>query len=180
MKLVGDRVELRSHTLDNVESVHRWKNDPEIAALSAGTFRPESIAQSRARVTRWMTPSDDIVHLAIHVAGSGELIGFLHIAEIEPEHRRCKLGIVIGEKDRWGQGFGTSATALAARYCFDELGLERIGAETYATNPRSSKMLERVGFVREGVLRRAVRIGDQRVDEYQWGLLREDLARRRS
>jgi RimJ/RimL family protein N-acetyltransferase len=69
---------------------------------------------------------------------------------IEPAQRRCRLGLIIGEKELWGRGYGHQAVAQAADHAFDVLHLDRITAEAYADNPRSVRLLEGVGFVREG------------------------------
>lgn len=178
--LTSERLVLKPHRPENLERLHAWKNDREINAMSADSVEPSSEEKSRKTLERWMQHSDDIIHLAIHLAGSDELIGFLHIALIEHELRRCKIGIVIGEKQHWGKGYGSEALRRAVDYCFTDLDMNRIGAETYASNPRSVGMLEGAGFVREGVLRESVYKDQGFVDEYQYGLLRRDWEAARS
>jgi len=172
--LTSQRLVLRPHTPQNFERLHRWKNDREILELSADSVEPSSEEKTRRSLERWMQPSEDIIHFAIHRQDSDELIGFLLIALIEREHRRCKIGLVIGEKGQWGQGYGTEAVACAVDFCFRELEMNRIGAEAYATNPRSVRLLEKVGFRREGVMREHYLIQGRRVDEIIYGLLRHE------
>ena len=172
--MTGYVVELRPHTLASLEPLLRWKNDIEIQRLSGGETRTFTREQVAATLERWMRPSDDIVHLAIGLGGRVEPIGFLHLALIERAHRRCRLGIVIGEKDLWGRGYGHLATVQAVGYAFDVLGLDRITAEVIADNTRSLRMLEGVGFVREGVMRESIQRDGQRVDELVLGLLRRE------
>ncbi|MFG2405956.1 GNAT family N-acetyltransferase [Streptomyces brevispora] len=169
-------VELRPHTPASLEPLLRWKNDTEIQRLSDGgthSFTREEVA---ATLARWMRPSHGTVHLAIGLAGRAEPIGFLHLALIERAHRRCRLGIVIGEKDLWGRGHGRTAVVRAVDHAFDVLGLDRITAEVFADNPRSVRMLEGAGFVREGVMRESVQRDGRRVDELIFGLLRHEWA----
>lgn len=175
-----DVVELRPHTTASLEPLLRWENDVEIQRLSdghTGTFSREEVT---AKLERWMRPSDDIVHLAIGLVGRAEPVGYLHLALIERAHRRCRLGIVIGEKDRWGHGCGHRAVVRAVDYAFDVLDLDRITAEVLADNPRSVRLFESAGFVREGVMREYVHRGGSRVDELIFGLLRRDRERGRS
>lgn len=172
--LTSQRLVLRSHTPENLERLHRWKNDREILELSADSTEPSPEEKTRRTLERWMKESEDILHLAIHRRDTEEFIGFLHLALIEPEHRRCKIGLVIGEKHYWGQGYGTEAVRCAVDHGFSELGLNRISAEVYATNPRSVRMLERAGFRREGVLRESLLKGGAFVDEYPYALLRRE------
>jgi RimJ/RimL family protein N-acetyltransferase len=173
-----DVIELRPHTPASLEPLLRWENDAEIQRLSDGDARTFSRAEVTAKLERWMCPSDDIVHLAVGLAGHGEPVGYLHLALIERAHRRCRLGIVIGEKDRWGHGFGHRAVVQAVDYAFDVLDLDRITAEVLADNTRSVRLFESVGFVREGALREYVQREGKRVDELIFGLLRRDWERR--
>ena len=170
------RLTLRPHTTASYERLHVWTNDHEIQALSADRFSSNTPADTQARLARWMRAQDDIIHLAIHLEATDAMVGFLHVALIEPEHQRCRIGIVVGEKSLWGRGLGTEALAGAVEYCFTDLGMNRIGAEAYATNPASARMLEKVGFVREGVLRESIMKDGGFVDEYQYGLLRREWA----
>ncbi|MBA4863011.1 GNAT family N-acetyltransferase [Streptomyces sp. PSKA54] len=102
-------VELRPHTPASLEPLLRWKNDTEIQRLSDDETHTYSREQVAATLERWMRPSEDIVHLAIGLAGRADPIGFLHLALIERAHQRCRLGIVIGEKELWGHGYGGQA-----------------------------------------------------------------------
>ncbi|MGW3660284.1 GNAT family N-acetyltransferase [Streptomyces sp. NPDC005151] len=167
-------VELRPHTSASLEPLLRWKNDVEIQRLSDDGTRTYTREQVAATLERWMCPSDDIVHLAIGLAGRAEPIGFLHLALIERAHRRCRLGIVIGEKDLWGRGYGHLAVVQAVDHAFDVLDLDRITVEVFADNTRSVRLFERVGFVREGVMRENIQRDGQRVDELIFGLLRHE------
>lgn len=64
-------------------------------------------------------------------------------------------GIVIGEKELWGHGYGHQAVVRAVEHAFDVLDLDRITAEHFADNPCSVRLLEGVGFVREGACAKA-------------------------
>lgn len=176
--MADDVVELRPHTPASLEPLLRWKNDIEIQRLSDDETYTLTRAEVAARLERWMLPSDDIVHFAIGLAGGAEPIGFLHLALIERVHRRCRLGIVIGEKDRWGRGYGHRAVVQAVDHAFDVLDLDRITAEVFADNTRSVRLLEGAGFVREGVMRESILRDGERVDELIFGLLRRDRVRR--
>jgi len=179
LSLTTERLVLRPHVEANFECLHAWRNNSELQRLSSESLTSYSEEQTHATLARWMRlDRDDIVHLAIHLSASDEFIGFLHIAQIEAEHQRCKIGIVIGDKRHWGRGYGSEGIACAVQYCFSQWPINRISAETYAINPGSARMLEKVGFVREGVLRESVLKGGQFVDEYLYGLLRADWAAR--
>ncbi|MET4921721.1 GNAT family protein [Streptomyces sp. PSRA5] len=176
----GDEiVELRPHTPASLEPLLRWKNDTEIQQLSDDETHTYNREQVAATLERWMQPGEDTVHLAIGLAGRAEPIGFLHLALIERDHRRCRLGIVIGEKDLWGHGYGHSAVVKAVDHAFDVLDLERITAEVFADNTRSARLLKGAGFVHEGVMRESIHRDGRRIDELIFGLLRHEWTRGR-
>ncbi|MFE4591436.1 GNAT family N-acetyltransferase [Streptomyces laurentii] len=172
-------VELRPHTPASLEPLVRWKNDPEIQRMSDDEIHTYSREQVAATLERWMRPSEDIVHLAIGLTGRAEPIGFLHLALIERAHQRCRLGIVVGEKELWGRGYGHRAVVQAVGHAFDVLGLERITAEVFGDNPRSARLLEGAGFVQEGVMRASMLRDGRRVDELVYGLLRHEWSKGR-
>ncbi|WP_282696379.1 GNAT family protein [Streptomyces sp. CC208A] len=175
-----DVVELRPHTPTSLEPLLRWKNDIEIQRLSDDEIHAYSREQVAAMLERWMRPSEDIVHLAIALTGRTEPIGFLHLALIERAHQRCRLGIVIGEKELWGRGYGHQAVVQAVGHAFNVLGLERITAEVFADNPRSARLLEGAGFVQEGVMRESIHRDGRRVNELVYGLLRHEWRKGRT
>jgi RimJ/RimL family protein N-acetyltransferase len=83
-------------------------------------------------------------------------IGSVEFYELRPTRPRQPtdgtLGIVIGEKQYWGQGYGTAALRVALRYAFTDLGLERIRLETLEYNHRARHAFEKVGFILERVV----------------------------
>jgi len=163
---------LRPHRPENLDRLHRWKNDVEILELSADTVEPSPRDRTVKTLERWMRETDDIVHLAIHVRRTDEFIGFLHLAGIDREAGTCNLGIVIGEKDFWARGYGTDALACAAGHVFRDLGLDTILAEAYGTNPRSRALLERVGFIRTEFSEGPFTRGGEPVIEHRYELTR--------
>jgi RimJ/RimL family protein N-acetyltransferase len=80
----------------------------------------------------------------------------------------------IGERDAWGQGYGTEALHLALQYAFDELNLHRITLTVIAYNERAIALYERAGFQREGVFREFGQRDGKRYDMYLYGLLRPE------
>lgn len=175
MELSSERLRFLPHVPENLGRLVRWQTDRELLHLSDDDPEPSSEERVRAALERWIAGArDDMVHLAIHFAETGEPIGFAQIAFVDRRHRRCKLSIVIGERAFWGRGLGTEAIRRLCAYCFDELDMNRIAAETFAYNERSNRAFEAVGFRREGVLRESVLRDDGWHDEYVYGLLRRE------
>jgi len=103
---------------------------------------------------------DQIVQRAVGVTG---------LTEFNERDRRAVVGTWLG-REYWGTGANRESKALIAHLAFRVLGLERLGAYADLDNPRSQVALERIGFVREGVLRRWHRHGEHVHDVivYSW------------
>lgn len=107
------------------------------------------------------------------------LEGDAHLGEaaiwVEPwSHAEAWTGILIGEREYWGKGYGTDAMRLVAQYGFLELGMRRISLALHAFNERARKSYEKIGFVAEGVRRGVLLRDGVRYDEIVMGLLREE------
>lgn len=85
------------------------------------------------------------------VTDADGLIGVAGI-ELDLDQGRGELGYWIGVP-YWGRGYATEAGIALVDYGFREIGLRRIFAQHYASNPASGRVLEKVGMKREGVLR---------------------------
>src|SRR5581483_7625950 len=96
-------------------------------------------------------------------------IGVTGLSELSRRDRRAVVGTWLG-RSHWGTGANTEAKALIAHLGFNVLNLDRLGAYADLDNPRSQRALERIGFAREGVLRRWHRHGEQVHDVlmYSW------------
>ena len=156
-------------------------NDPELLYYDDSEPEPY-IKKSKERLKQIMnrfinsTPDkkNEIIHFAIHKKKDDQLIGYCMIAYIDNYHKKCNFGISLGEKTEWGKGYGKEVLREIIRYCFEDLDMNRIGAEIYSHNERSIKLFEKAGFKKEGVLRQSVLKKGKYLDEYVYGLLRED------
>lgn len=109
-------------------------------------------------------------------SGDAVLVGGAGLRR-EPDHQRAELGYMIA-RDQWGLGYATEIAARVLGYAFEELGLVRVHAGAYADNAPSIRVLEKLGFVREGLQRRhALRLGAWR-DLALFGMLREEYVAR--
>jgi ribosomal-protein-alanine N-acetyltransferase len=168
------RLVLGPHVADDLERLHRWENDAEIIEMSSDDLNGSTIESIRKLLARWCGTEENAVRFAVRLAESGEYVGFVNLGEIERSQGRCKMGYVIGEKALWSRGYATEAVRAVVAHAFGALGLHRIQAGAYPTNPASIRVLEKAGFRREGVLRASVRRGDGFIDEIVFGLLRSE------
>jgi len=105
----------------------------------------------------------------------GERAGAMGFEERSERHRIAQLGGLAIHPDFRGRGAADDAARLLQRYLLRELGYHRLELACYGFNDRAIRHAERVGFVREGVKRRAYLRHGEWQDAVQFSLLREDL-----
>ncbi len=124
-------------------------------------------------------PPVDLVRRGIVVTNAqypeGRLVGFVDLRELNPLERRARLRIAIGDELHRGQGIGYAAGFQMLEHGFFELALERITAEVHSSNTRMRNLLERMGFVREGILRQHETRQGIKEDVYLYGMLRAEF-----
>jgi [ribosomal protein S5]-alanine N-acetyltransferase len=106
-------------------------------------------------------------------AHDGEFLGLGLFVRIEGEARQGEIGYIVGPAAR-GKGVATRTLRLLTNWGFSQLGLERIELWIDTTNPGSERVAERVGYVREGVMRSYWLKEDIRRDFGVWSRLRSD------
>ncbi len=143
----GRLVDLRSHTDANREPFIRWYADREIASMLRHDLEPLSRREATAYFSNIIMPLSERGQCwAIHRHDTGQLIGTAAVTDLSSLRRTCLYRLVIGEKDTWGQGFGTEATRLVAQQVFSTLPVTRFRLEVFAHNERARRAYERVGF----------------------------------
>ena len=112
---------------------------------------------------------------AITLEGSEELVGVLEL-EVNATHKRGGLGYWLGREYR-GKGIMREAVSILIDHTFRELDLIKISTGVFSKNQPSIKLLERLGFSCEGMLRKHIVRDGQPVDVFAYGLLRVALLR---
>ena len=95
---------------------------------------------------------------------------------VSERNHNAELGIVIGEKEYWSQGYGTDAIKTLLRYCFDELNYHKVYLRVYDFNTRGIRCYEKCGFRIEGRLRQHMFRHGAWHDEIVMGVLRDEFA----
>ncbi len=113
----------------------------------------------------------------IFAEDSGRFLGGVGLNFINRVHQMANLGYWV-RTSAVGRGIATNATRLMARFGFEELGLHRIEILAAVPNLASQRVAEKVGAVREGVLRDRVLIGGKSQDAVLFSLIPQDLEQR--
>lgn len=106
---------------------------------------------------------------------SGRAVGSTRFGDIAPEHDRVEIGWTWVAPSRQRSAVNTEAKLLQLTYAFDTLGAGRVALKTDLRNERSQRAIERLGAVREGVLRRQLRLPDGHVrDTVYYSILADE------
>ena len=111
--------------------------------------------------------------LAIERVPDGVFLGWCSLTGWNPDYRSAALTYCL-EEAAWGHGYATEAAHELLRWAFDTLDLNRVQAEADTRNVPSARVLEKLGFQREGTLREDCIVNGEVSDSWVYGLLRRD------
>jgi len=155
--IYGKRVRLRGAERSDLEQFIKWVNDPEVTA-GLTLFLPMSSVDEEKWFEAAMKRPQEEKPLVIDMK-DGEnwrLIGNSSYFDFDWIARAAEVGIMIGDKTVWNQGYGTEVMSLLLRHGFETLNLNRVYLRVYADNKRAIRTYEKVGFVHEGRMRQSV------------------------
>lgn len=116
----------------------------------------------------------DLLQWGIERLDIGQVIGTCTLADINPRQGRAEVGYILGSA-HWRQGYAREALARLLAHARTGMGLRRIEADVDPRNAPSLKVLERLGFTREGYLRERWVVAGETQDSVLLGLLLRDF-----
>jgi RimJ/RimL family protein N-acetyltransferase len=179
--IYGERIRFRHMERSDLPRFVDYLNDPEVN-WGLAVYLPLSMAAEEQWFENMLKRPAAEQPLAIEArevsTESGEetwkLIGNCALLDIDWRNRSAELGILIGDKDYWGKGYGTETMRLLVRHAFETLNLHRVWLRVYETNPRAIRAYEKAGFVMEGRQRKAEIKNGKYIDVLVMSLLREE------
>jgi len=111
---------------------------------------------------------------AICLKNNDTMIGDLSILDINKEDKKAGFRIALSKTNLTGRGYGTEAIKCVLPFVFNVLKLNRLQLEVYSHNLRGIRAYEKVGFVKEGVLRQSLLYNGEYSDEIIMALLKKD------
>ncbi|HOO52609.1 MAG TPA: GNAT family N-acetyltransferase [Methanothrix sp.] len=161
---------IRDWRRDDAPSLARYANNRKIWLNLRDAF-PHPYTQEDAAI--YIARSlQKVQRTAFAIATETEAIGSIGLMPGQDVHRfTAELGYWLGEPF-WGRGIMTEAVTALSEYALDELGFRRIFAEPYATNQASVRVLEKSGFIREGILRANVVKEDRTLDQFLYAKIK--------
>ena len=152
MNILGKKVVLRAIEENDLPLLHKWANDPKIQYIMGNIYFPSSFEFHK----QWFAGlKNDTLNqrFAIETADAG-LIGISIIINIDWKNNHAWHGIMLGDADIRGKGYGIDAVMATMRYAFDELHMERLDGSIIEYNTTSySFYCEKLGWKVEGTKR---------------------------
>ena len=166
----AELLELRILQPEDVTSVYvDWMNDRDVVRFTEQRHVRHDMAEIASFVAQKLVSPTDYL-FGIFLAGTH--VGNIKLGPVDKLSKVASISYIVGNRSVWGRGIATRAIAAIVRFAFDELGLEKITAGSYAENTGSIRALEKNGFRREGCQRAQTVLDDKRIDVVIFGLLR--------
>ncbi len=178
-ELATERLRLRAPLLTDAPALLAILGDPEVTRYhNMPTLTTLAEAQAALERLQHRYTSRESIRWVMETIEHGEMIGTAGLLRFDLEHRRAEVGYEIRRRS-WGRGFTPEAVAAVLGYGFSVLGLHRIEAGVLPGNDASVRVLEKLGFLEEG-LRRDYLYAKDRFHTLRWFslLVTDDGARR--
>ena len=172
-RIKTERLLLRPFCLYDVKIYFELATDPGVLS---GTDMPHELNENSVR--EWVLSHPDAwqrrreVYVVVTEIETRETVGSVSLFTYD-RHNKADLGYWIA-KDHWGKGYGTEATEAVVKYAFETMKLYKLEANHLVRNPSSGKILEKLGFIYEGLHREAYLKDGTHEDLVFYGLLRSE------
>jgi RimJ/RimL family protein N-acetyltransferase len=173
-----ERLRLRPLVDSDDDALFAIFSDPEVTRyLSHPPWTSMDAARELIDRDRRSLPANEYVRLGLVRRSDDRLIGVCSLFSFHLQSRRSEIGYTLAA-DAWGQGFMREALVAVIDLAFGELGLNRLEADIDPRNAPSARILERLGFRKEGYLRERWIVAGEVTDTELYGLLARDWGRR--
>ena len=171
--LEGKMVRLRALEAGDVERAYGWVNDREVTQYLMLRY-PMSRAQEEKYLTESSAHANGFgdVRLAIETK-EGVHIGMCGLHRARPEDRGAELGIMIGDKSFWSNGYGTDTVQTLLAFAFEQINMHKVALGVFEFNERAIACYRKCGFVDEGRFRE-----EYFQDNRYWDVVRMSILRR--
>ena len=174
--LNAPRVRLRTITPADAPALFGLFSDAETVRYWSHTaFTERAEADALVADIAAHAEAGDLLQWGVEVRATGVLVGTATLAGIDRMNQRAEVGFLVG-RAHWGHGYGGEAMRALISHAFGGpdvggIGLRRLEADVDPRNAASLRVLERLGFRREGLLRERWRVGGGVQDTVLLGLL---------
>lgn len=168
------RLRLRPFTEADTAAIFALQSNPRVLRYwDAPPWRERAQAERFIVRCKQMEQEGSGARLAIERTADGVFIGWCVLMNWDAVYRSAMLGYCLDET-AWGQGFATEAAGTLLQWAFNTLNINRVQSEADTRNAASDRVLEKLGFLREGTLRENCIVDGEVSDSWVYGLLRRE------
>lgn len=161
----GKRFFLRKlRPIDATPKYVEWLKDSDVNRFLEARFQKWSLIKLR-RLIQDIGRNQQYVFLGIFLNKTGKMMGTIKIGPINPFHKHAGIGIMIGEKKLWGQGYGSETIKLVTDYAFKKLKLHKLIAEICAENHGSLNAFIKNGYQKIGIHKKHLLVKNKYIDQ---------------
>jgi RimJ/RimL family protein N-acetyltransferase len=162
----GERVAMGPIHAGVIPQMVRWEHNIDSMIIAGDELTVLTPERLKATFTKFLEDDrKDRIFFAIYDRATHEAIGWCNLRDIDLFHETAELGILIGNPDFRGRGYGSEAVMLLVDYGFTAFGLSNIMLDTTAYNDRAINAYQKAGFKVIGRRRGSHRIGHRRYDQ---------------
>ena len=161
INILGERVALGPLMREQIPLFARWGNDFAVARTFGGTPQARTI---EAVTARYDVGFGNDYNFTIYERGTWWPVGRTYLSDVDWRGRTAGFGILIGEADARGRGYGTEATRLVLDYAFTALGLHSVMLTTDSYNLAGQAAYRNAGFKEFGRRRECAPLNGTRHD----------------
>lgn len=173
-RLETERLFLRQVEVNDLEQLYEMLSDPEVARFDY--FYPvtsrEKAMKFIERYNEELEESEEITW-GIILKETNELIGTCCLGDFDDGARRSEIGYAI-TKQQWNKGYATEALKAVIEFGFNRMNLNRIEATITPGNDASVKVLDKLNFIQEGIVRERDLIKGKLEDGIMMSILKRD------
>ena len=170
----ASRVRLRHLAESDTDSLFELFSDEEVTRYwSAPPFQKRAQAAELLAAIKEGFRQKSLFQWGIAQKSGDKVIGTTTLFHLDEKNRRAEIGYALN-RQFWGNGFVNEALSSLFDFAFTELNLHRIEADVDPQNSASIRVLERLGFQKEGYLRERWIIDGKIYDALFYGLLKND------
>ena len=170
--LKGKLVILKPLSEKDLSRVQQWSQNAELRKMTG-----QVSAYTPTTVKQWyqeLSDDPDRVWFTIVTKKDNRVIGEAGLLRMNSAWKCTDMGIIIGEKDAWRQGYGTDTGRILLHYVFDVLRFHRIGVGIVGFNSVALRFWAKLGFKQEGVSRDGYYYNNQFSDFIMMSILEDE------
>jgi RimJ/RimL family protein N-acetyltransferase len=150
--LTGKNIKLRPKCIQDAATDYNWRIDPELCQLDAASTTDSSFKEFLEHYREQLRFPVPGLRFAIETM-DGRHIGNCSLFNVDDGDKKVELGIMIGDKTFWGQGYGTDAILTLLNYVFTQTDWQNVFLKTLVWNVRAQKCFKKCGFTSNGTVR---------------------------